>query len=219
MTSPPNLTRRDFLKKAAIGISVAAVACSGSAALALHAPKIHLISTSLEGEEPVSGKILVTYASKCGSTAGVAEAVAKTLAAKGFTVDLTPVDLAAGVETYSAIILGSAIRFGAVLPAAAAFIKDHARVLKTRPVAYFTVGSTLFQDTPENRAAAAACTEPLKAVVPPVSAADFAGVFDPGKVSFAERLLGKAMKMPVGDFRDWKAIQSWASGLAEQLAV
>lgn len=219
MNHQSRLTRRDFLKTALIGTGVAVVACSGSAALALHTPKVNLISTTLKGKEPVREKILVTYASKCGSTAGVAEAVANTLAAKGYTVDLTPVGLAAGVESYRAVVLGSAIRFGAVLPAAAEFIKEHAESLKSIPVAYFTVGSTLFEDTPENRAAAAACTEPQKALVPPVSTADFAGVFDPGKVSFAERLLGKAMKMPVGDFRDWDAIHNWASGLADLLAV
>jgi menaquinone-dependent protoporphyrinogen oxidase len=86
------------------------------------------------------------------------------------------------------------------------------------PVAYFTVGSTLFQDTPENRAAAAACMAAQKAAVPPAASADFAGVFDPSKVSFAERMLGKAMKMPVGDFRDWEAIQNWAAILPDLLA-
>lgn len=218
MNPQPNLTRREFLKKAAIGMGAAAVVCSGSAAMALRSPKIDLISSSLKGSDAMPGKILVAYASKCGSTAGVAEAVAKTLAERGLNVDLKPIDHVAEIDSYRAVVIGSAIRFGAVLPAAAAFIKDRADTLKKMPVAYFTVGSTLFQDTPETRAAAAACTAAQKALVPPVSSADFAGVFDPARVSFAERLLGKAMKMPTGDFRNWEAIHSWADSLPDLLA-
>ena len=38
----------------------------------------------------MNGPVLVTYATRSGSTAGIAEAIAKTLADKGLPVDVCP---------------------------------------------------------------------------------------------------------------------------------
>jgi menaquinone-dependent protoporphyrinogen oxidase len=37
------------------------------------------------------------------------------------------------------------------------------------------------------------------------------------KVSLPERLIIKGIKAPLGDFRDWGAISSWAEGIAGEL--
>jgi len=217
MHADPKITRRRFLQKSAIGLGATLLVCSGTG-LALNAPKIELIETTFDGSTNMNNKILVAYASKCGSTAQVAEAIGKTLSEKGLAADVKPLDLVNGLDGYNGVVLGSAIRYGSWLPAAASFVKNNADALKQKPLAYFTVGSTLFDDTPENRAAVATYTAPQKALVPPVSAADFAGVFDPKKVSFAERLLARAVKTPEGDFRNWDAIRAWAASLVSLFA-
>ncbi len=213
MHDDPKITRRRFLQKAGIGLGATLMFCSGSAALALSAPKVEMIETTFDGSASMNNKILVAYASKCGSTGQIAEAIGKTLFEKGLVVDVKPLASVDDLDDYAAFVVGSAIRYGSWLPLAASFIKNNTETLKQKPVAFFSVGSTLFNDTPENRSVAATYTAAQKALVPPKSSADFAGVYDPKKVSFAERLMGKAAKTPEGDFRNWDAIRGWAASL------
>lgn len=213
MNAEPNYSRRRFLQKAGIGLGAAVLVCSGSTALAVYKPEVEWIETSFNRSASMNNKILVTYASKTGSTGQIAETIGKILGENGIPVDIMPVETVTSLDEYRAVVIGSAIRYGAVLSSAAAFVKNNADVLKGKPFAIFTAGSTLFNDTPENRVAVAAYTAPQKALVPPVSTADFAGVYDPKRVSFAERLLGKATKTPEGDFRNWDAINQWAESL------
>jgi menaquinone-dependent protoporphyrinogen oxidase len=58
-------------------------------------------------------KILVTYTSRFGSTAGVAEAIAKTLNEKGMVVDVLPMSEVKNLAQYQAVVAGSAINAGA----------------------------------------------------------------------------------------------------------
>jgi len=55
-------------------------------------------------------KILVAYASRAGSTAGVAEAIGKTLIESGAQVDVIPMKDVKDLTPYRAVIAGSAIR-------------------------------------------------------------------------------------------------------------
>ena len=40
---------------------------------------------------------------------------------------------------------------------------------------------------------------------------------DTSALGFAERMIAKAVKAPVGDFRDWDAINAWAEQVSEEL--
>ena len=55
-------------------------------------------------------KILVTYASRTGTTAGVAEAIGKTLAESGAEVDVRAVADVKDLTPYDAVVAGSAIQ-------------------------------------------------------------------------------------------------------------
>ena len=66
----------------------------------------------------MNDRILVTYATRAGSTAEVAAACAETLAARGYAVDVKPVKEKTQLTGYSAVVLGSAIRMGDWLPEA-----------------------------------------------------------------------------------------------------
>jgi len=63
-------------------------------------------------------KILVTYASRTGSTAGVTKAIGKTLSENGLTVDVLPVQDVKDLESYRAVVAGSAIQAAKWLPEA-----------------------------------------------------------------------------------------------------
>ena len=82
------------------------------------------------------GKTLVTYDSRYGATAVVAETIAETLTQKGLKVDLCLV----GVEDLSgcdAVLVGSPIRFGRCTPRIKRFHKKNLTALTGMQVAFF----------------------------------------------------------------------------------
>jgi len=163
-------------------------------------------------------KVLVAYATKCGSTAEVAAEIGRVMESKsGCQVDVQPVGEVKEVGGYDAVIVGSATRVGKWLPEAVEFVEEHKGALGQVPVAFFTVCLTLREDTEENRREVAAYLDPVCEIVQPVDVGLFAGVLDYGKLSFVPRMMLKAMKAPGGDFRDWEAIRAWAAGLCPAL--
>ena len=45
----------------------------------------------------------------------------------------------------------------------------------------------------------------------------FFGALDHSHLSFAERVMVKAVRAPEGDFRDWQAIEAWTASIARDL--
>ncbi|MDD5371753.1 MAG: flavodoxin domain-containing protein, partial [Anaerolineaceae bacterium] len=91
----------------------------------------------------MENKILVTYASRAGSTAGVAEAIGKSLAEGGALVDVLPMKNVTDLRSYRAVVAGSAIRGQKWLPEAMQFMRDHQSELARKPFASFMVCITL----------------------------------------------------------------------------
>ncbi len=54
----------------------------------------------------MSGKILVAYATKCGSTREIAEFMVKTLQEKGVDADLSEMKTVKSVKDYNGLVLG-----------------------------------------------------------------------------------------------------------------
>lgn len=164
-------------------------------------------------------KILVVYASRAGSTAGVAEAIGKTLAARGEAVDVRPMQQVSDLTPYRAVVAGSAIQGGKWLPEAMQFVEDQRSALAQRPFAAFLVCMTLAMKNGEAyRSHVAAWMQPVRSLVRPVSEGLFAGALDIAKIpAFADRLKFRLSVLlgvwPEGDQRDWGKIQAWAEGL------
>jgi len=91
----------------------------------------------------MSLKILVAYASRTGSTAGVAEAIGKTLMEKGAQVDVQPMQDVKALTPYRAVVAGSAIQNRQWLPEAMQFVQTHRAALNQKPFAMFSVCMTL----------------------------------------------------------------------------
>jgi len=165
-------------------------------------------------------KILVTYASRFGATAGVAEAIVKTLAEKGAQVDVLPMKEVGELNPYQAVVAGSAINAGAWLPEATQFLQAHRNELRQKPFAAFLVCMTLTMKNGEQyRSHISTWLDPVRAQVRPVSEGLFAGALDISKIpSRSDRMKFRISVMTgvwkEGDHRDWQAISAWSESLA-----
>lgn len=211
MSASNKISRRKFLKIAGVTLAASSLACCGAGALATLPPQINLAETHAEGANAMK-KVLVAYASKAGSTAGVAEAIGQTISATGAAVDVLQMKHVKDLSAYQAVILGSAIRMGQWLPEAVKFVEANQAALRQAPLAYFLVCMTLKDDTAENRSTVSAYLDPVRKIVEPKAVGTFAGQMDYSKLSFLERILiSQFIKTPEGDFRNWDAIRAWAA--------
>jgi len=218
MNNKTKTTRRRFLLLMGGTIGASALACGGLATLGARSPQVELVEESFGDKTNMKDRILVAYASKCGSTGQVAKTIGQTLADTGATVDVRPIKDVGDLGNYRAVVLGSAIRRGQWLPEASTFVTTHQQALRQVPTAYFTLCMALYQDTEENRRKAATYLEPVRQILNPVEEGFFAGKMDYGKLSLVERLLiTQVFKLPEGDFRNWSAIQTWAQALPARL--
>ena len=209
--SRKNLSRRDFLKAAGLTLTVASVSCSGLGYAAVRTPNVETQEQLFGKDHPMNNRILVTYATRAGSTVEVAAAIGETLSQRGFKVDLKPVRKAPSLDGYQAVILGSAIRMGNWLPEAVDFVKTNQQALNRMPVALFTVHILNTGNDETSRATRLAYLDSVRLLLKPVDEVFFAGEIDPAKLSFVDRLLVKIVKSPIGDLRDWDKIRSWAN--------
>ncbi len=171
----------------------------------------------------MSQKILVTYASRTGSTIGVAEAIGKTLTELGMQVDVLPMREVEDLSLYRSVVAGSAVQDRRWLPEAVQFVQFHRAALNQKPFAIFAVCMTLAMKNGENyRPQISEWLAPVRALVKPVSEGLFAGALDIRKVpSFSDRLKFRLSVLfgvwKEGDHRDWNAIREWARGLNSKL--
>jgi len=164
-------------------------------------------------------RILVTYASRAGSTRGVAEAIGKTLAECGEQVDVLRMQDVKDLAPYRAVVAGSAIQGRQWLPEAMEFMQTHRATLIQKPFAAFLVCMTLAMPNADKyRAHVAGFLQPVRALVKPVSEGIFAGTLDIGKIpSFSDRLKFRLSVLfgvwAEGDHRDLNAIRAWAESI------
>ena len=168
-------------------------------------------------------KILVTYASRTGSTAQIAEAICKTLTRNGEETDLVPMQDVKDLSLYYAVIIGSPIRKSRWLPEAMQFLQANRAELACKHVATFTVCITLaMSNTQRYQDAIREWIAPIRALVHPVSEGLFAGRLDFKKLPWTlDTLLFRATAtlgiLPKGDHRDWNAVHTWAQDLQRLL--
>jgi menaquinone-dependent protoporphyrinogen oxidase len=166
----------------------------------------------------MSGKILVAYATRYGSTMEVAEAIGDELRKAGMEVDVISVAKVKNLAEYRAAVIGSPIYMGKWLADAQVFVERHQAILRTMPIAYFTVGLSPQEGTEEQRTQAAASMQQVKELVPPVTTGLFTGKLNRRSLSFADQAIVTIVRAREGDFRDWNAIRSWARDLKKSIA-
>jgi menaquinone-dependent protoporphyrinogen oxidase len=168
-------------------------------------------------------KTLIAYASAAGSTAEVAEAIGKTLQERGATVDVRRAQEVQDLSGYDAVVIGTGVRAGKTYAEAGQFMAAHGAALSKLPVAGFVVCLSVRDaagpDCPEAEGYLDALFGQATGVEP-VSKGLFAGAVDYAKLPWLLGLILKRLKKePGGDYRDWSAIEAWASALPPLLAA
>lgn len=159
----------------------------------------------------MSRRVLVAYATKMGSTGGIAEAIGAELVRGGHQVDVREVGEVDSIEGYDAVVLGSAIYMRRWRSEAVRFLRAHGNELRSRQVWLFHSGPVgpdkdQLQKMP-------AKVERLAHRIGATPAMTFAGRLEPAtaKGFLAKRIARSAV---AGDSRDWEQIQAWASDVS-----
>ncbi|GAB3186711.1 flavodoxin domain-containing protein [Nesterenkonia suensis] len=149
---------------------------------------------------------LVVTASKHGSTAEIGERIATTLSARGVSTHVKDVS-EAGPWLYEAdhVVVGLPVYRQALYGPGKLFLDSNRTELSGKPLFLYAVGG------------GPRLEEPLYATLrqyPHREIAYFRGAVDAEKISFFEKLQLTVAKAPKdADFRDWPAIEDWASSL------
>jgi menaquinone-dependent protoporphyrinogen oxidase len=215
-----SVTRREFVVGGSMLIGGAVLGSELFFPQNVQAAKVEFPESSCGLEKKTGKKVLVAYASKYGSTGGVADAIGKELCGKDVAADVVLIKNANNISSYQGVIIGGAVYMGKWMSEAVDFVKKNKDALCKVPVAYFLVCMTLAQPTEKNRAKVLSYMDPILKAVPeikPVGIGTFAGAMDYNNLSWINKKILKSKGSPEGDFRDWTAIRTWAEGLCSPL--
>jgi len=166
--------------------------------------------------EDVRVQVLVAYASKHGSTAEIATAVAAEIREHGLGADCVEAGAVDDLGRYDAVVLGSAVYMRRWQGDARHFLRAHGKALAERPFWVFSSGPT--GDPAEDDAA---WQEPKRTIAraEKLGARDhvvFGGRISPegGRM---ERAMAAGTAEEYRDRRDWDEIRAWAATIAEAL--
>ncbi|TMB65070.1 MAG: flavodoxin [Chloroflexi bacterium] len=161
-------------------------------------------------------KVLVTVATKHGSTREIAEMIADELRASGLEVDVREAGSVIEITSYEAVVLGSAVYTGGWLADATRFAHAHGPALRKMPVWLFSSGpigvddAKLLDDPPE--------TPELFKLTQAREHRLFGGKLDKESLDRFDQYVARVVQAPEGDFRDWDAVRAWARRIASSLA-
>lgn len=161
----------------------------------------------------MAARVLVAYASKLGSNAEIAEVIAETLRAAGHDAGAQPAREVRSLEGWDAVVLGSAIYAAHWQKDARRFTARLREGLTARPLWLFSSGPL---DPRLARADLPITSHGLEVTE---------GLGAIAHHTFGGRLAADApidaqvlATHPIGDFRDWDAIQTYAAEIAAALS-
>ena len=164
--------------------------------------------------------VLVTFATRYGSTREVAQSIADTLKESGIEVDFQLIREVRSVEKYQAVVLGAPLYMFRWHKDARRFLSKHRKEIVQRPIAIFALGpihdeEKEWQDVQKQLDKALAKYPWLN----PAAVEIFGGRFDPARLRFPYSFLPAMKKIPASDIRDWAKIKSWAENLPDLLKL
>ena len=172
-------------------------------------------------------RVLIVYASRCGSTQGIAERIGRKLGQEGIQTDVKKVEDAGDPAAYDAVVIGSAAYYFHWMKPATEFVRRNCSVLAERPVWLFSSGPLGTKLTDDQGRDVRTTTVPKEIAefdaIHPLDHRVFFGALDPRKLGFLHRIMfhlpanHDGALFPAGDFRDWSEIDAWAGTIADEL--
>ncbi|MEX1169097.1 MAG: flavodoxin domain-containing protein [Chloroflexota bacterium] len=156
-------------------------------------------------------RVLVSVASRHGSTAEIADRIGEVLKAAGIDADIRPPDQVASVAHYDGVILGSGVYAGRWLGPAKQLAERESADLKARPVWLFSSGPV---GDPAKPAADPVDVDLVRKWTDAIDHRVFPGKLDRQELGFGERAIVLAVHAAEGDFRPWEDVTAWAAGIA-----
>lgn len=158
--------------------------------------------------------VLVTAGSKHGSTAEIAARIGQRLEGHRCRAVVIAPGEVDGIESFDAVVLGSAVYAGRWTKDAMAIARRIAETDPLPPVWIFSSGPVGDPPKPEN--------DPVDTVevVELTKAREhrvFPGKIDKTSLNVGEKAIVLALRVPEGDFRNWPAVEDWADAIAEEL--
>lgn len=161
-------------------------------------------------------RVLVTAASRHGSTREIAQELAQAIRAAGLHCDhLEPKDITS-VADYDHVIVGSAIYVGNWMGEARDLLDRTRTELLDRNVWLFSSG---LSDTPSKEANSTPALFARMKNVGAIEHRHFSGKLDVLALSLAERAAIMAARGKYGDARDMEAVRNWGAQIAQAIAV
>jgi menaquinone-dependent protoporphyrinogen oxidase len=158
-------------------------------------------------------RILVTYGSKRGGTAGIAEMLAGAFREQGFQAEVQPATDVTSVGEYDAVVVGGALYASRWHRAARRFVKRHAPELWGKPVWLFSSGP-LDDSAAGGEIPPVAHVKRLMELIRAQGHMTFGGRLEPEAKGF---IASKMARQHSGDWRDPRLIRAWAEGIGEAL--
>jgi len=164
-------------------------------------------------------KVLVTYASKYGATAEIAQNINHVLVDAGLDSEISAVKNVGDLTPYDAVILGSAVYIGQWRKEAEKFIQANQNKLAGKEVWLFSSGPTGEGDPVEllDGWNLPKGVQEFADRIHPQQIAVFHGDVDQDKLNRIEKFMVTKVESPTGDYRNWDSITAWANEIAETL--
>lgn len=175
-------------------------------------------------------RVLIAYATRYGSTQGIAERISATLRRQGVEATVKTVEDAGGDPAdYDAFVIGSAAYYCHWMKPATRFVRRYCALLAERPVWLFSSGPLGTKTTDEQGRDVCAVTVPkeiaeFEGSIHPRGHRVFFGALHRDQLGFLHRLLLKLPAnrenaiFPLGDFRNWDDIEGWSRTIAHELS-
>lgn len=161
-------------------------------------------------------KVLVTAASKHGSTGEIADWIGATLAESGLEVVVRAPEEVSTLDGVDAVVLGSGVYVGKWLAPATHLAERLGSEFRARPTFLFSSGPVGDPPKPDS--------DPVDvATIRQTTGAEdhivFGGRIARHRMGFAERAVITALRVPDGDFRLRADVEAWARHIAARLTV
>ncbi len=159
-------------------------------------------------------KILVTAATRHGSTKEIASLIAGLLEDAGLEADVLEPDDVMSLAGYDAAVIGSGVYMGRWLEPARQVIERCRGDFAGRRVWLFSCGPLGDPAKPDGEPAD---VEALRVATGAIEHRVFPGRLVKSELGFGERVVVAGVRAPYGDYRPWRDITTWAQGIANGL--